>query len=130
METTVKTSKELNALHKEKSEALIILGYQLHKLIRDGKITDPDITKISERISKLDVEIYTGSGYRVPVEGEGICPGCGEQLASSMSAFCGKCGTNVKEFYSRDMAPCDKCGQLIQSKAQYCTICGVRREQQ
>ena len=130
METVVKNAKELNALHKAKSEALIILGYQLHKLVRDGQVTDPDIMKISDRISKIDTEIYIGSGNRVPVEGEGICPGCGEQLASSMSAFCGKCGTNVKEFYSRSMAPCGKCGQLIQTSAQYCTICGVRRVQQ
>jgi hypothetical protein len=127
---TVRTQKELTVLHKAKVETLIILGHHLHKLVRDGAITDPGLVQLSGKVSKLDAEIYVGSGSHVPAQGAGICPGCGEQLSSAVTAFCGKCGTNVKEFYSRDMAPCASCRQLVQSTAQYCVVCGVNRGQQ
>ncbi len=122
-----RTSGELNQLRKEKAEQLIILGRQMHRMIRDGYITDEGVVQIGRRISQIDVELFVGLGNQIPAQGEGICPQCGETLASVMTTFCGKCGANVAEFYSQAMSRCSRCGQLTQSAARYCSVCGVNR---
>ena len=120
-------SRDPNTLRREKETALLSLGKLMHKLIRDGNITDEACFMLSERIAQIDIELCHAEGNRVPMQGEGICPNCYVPLASPMAVFCGGCGTNLTEFYSRYMTRCGKCGQLTASGGGYCTVCGVKR---
>ena len=119
--------RDVGALRREKEAALLSMGKLMHKMLRDGSVKDDMCNRLSERIVQLDMEICIAEGRRIPMQGEGLCPHCGNMLASPMAAFCGTCGTNVNEFYARAMAECGKCHQLSRADAAYCTVCGTRR---
>jgi hypothetical protein len=127
METT---GKDINALRREKESALLLLGKMMHKLIRDGKISDDACFRLSEQIAQIDVDLCIAVGDRVPGQGEGICPNCGSVLAAQMAAFCGACGMNIAEYYSRNTVRCEKCNQITAMNGHYCTVCGCRRTAQ
>jgi len=118
---------DVNALQKEKATSLIALGKIMHKLIRDGSITDEACVRYSGRISQIDAELCVAEGRRIPRQGEGVCPICGALLASPVASFCGACGANVTEFYTQNTTTCERCGQITAADGQYCTVCGVRR---
>jgi RNA polymerase subunit RPABC4/transcription elongation factor Spt4 len=121
-------SKDTGALKKEKATALMSLGKLMHKHIRDGKVTDEACVRIADRIAQIDTEIVGAEGNTVPGRDKGVCPNCNVALASPMAAFCGGCGTDINEYYSRSMANCTRCSQLTPSDSKYCTVCGLRRE--
>ena len=121
------TVRDVNALRLEKEAALVSLGKMMHKLARDGKISDDVCNRLTERISHIDAELCIAEGGRVPGQGEGICPNCNAAIVSAMAAFCGACGTNIAEYYARNTANCGNCGQLTAYDGNYCTVCGVRR---
>ena len=120
-------SRDAHSLRREKDTALLSMGKMLHKLVRDGQIGDDACFRLSERIAQIDIELCHAEGNRVPMQGEGVCPNCYAMLASPMAVFCGSCGTNLTDFYSRYMSRCEKCGQLTAAGGGYCTVCGVKR---
>jgi len=121
----INSGVDINALRREKETALINLGKAMHKMIRDGEITNAAYSGLSERIAQIDSQICIYGGARVPAQGEGVCPICRNQIAPT-AAFCGGCGTNITDYYSQYTKQCNKCGQITASDGQYCTVCGSR----
>jgi len=118
---------DIQSLQREKDTALLTFGKIMHKIIRDGRITNDAYVQISERIAQIDTEICVLGGGQIPGQSDRICPNCKEMLPVGSDTFCGNCGTNITEFYSRNTVRCEKCRQLTVSDGAYCTVCGVNR---
>ena len=127
MSAGANSNRDIQSLLKEKEEVLLTFGKLLHKLIRDGKISSSSCVQMSERIAQIDASVCMHSGGRVPGQSERMCPNCRVPLTVGNDAFCGDCGTNVSEFYSRNTVRCNKCRQLAGAGGAYCTVCGVKR---
>ena len=120
-------NRDIRSLQREKETALLSFGKIMHKIVRDEKISSNACVQISERIAQIDAEICALGGGWIPGQNDNVCPNCRAMLAVGNEAFCGNCGMNVSEFYSRNTVRCDKCRQLTESNGAYCTVCGTKR---
>ena len=110
-----------------KLQKLIELGEAAHLLLRTGRLADPGMEEISEQIVTLDKEINAALGKRPPHRGDGRCPNCG--APHNNAVFCGSCGQNIDEFYSKPIPFCAVCGLMVEEDAEFCGICGSKREE-
>jgi len=118
--------RDVTALREEREAILISLGKVMHKIIRDGGLTDNECLRMSERIAQIDAEISKAEGGSIPIQGGGICPRCGSLLTTVTAQFCGKCGTNIAQYYAWNTTLCEKCGQITSTDGEYCIVCGAR----
>lgn len=114
-------------LEAQKLQKLVALGDEAHFQVRAQKMTDPKLCAISEEIIALDKELHALSGIATPEKGDGICPSCQTKIEGEVK-FCGNCGTNIEEYYSKKTARCVKCECIIGCDDQYCPVCGSKRE--
>ncbi|MCL2406057.1 MAG: hypothetical protein FWC92_11020 [Defluviitaleaceae bacterium] len=111
--------KEKLKIHK-----LVEMGKRAHMLVREGQMGDPELITLSDQLTWLDAETNAHMGRRAPVRGDGICPQCNMGFEGS---YCGGCGLNIDEFFSRPISTCEKCGFVVNADDAYCGVCGSKR---
>ncbi len=114
-------------LEVARMQKLQLLGNQMHLLLRTGQNTDKDGLVLANELIQIDRELFELTGDRTPEKGEGICPLCRNVLESGVK-FCGSCGANVDEYYSKNVARCDKCNSVVSVDDNFCPVCGCKRE--
>ena len=109
---------------KQKIQKLVEMGKRVHKLAREGQLTDPELLTLSSQLVQLDAAANAHLGKKAPVKGDGFCPQCGVQFVGT---FCGACGLNVDEFFERPLHTCKLCGFIVGEEDVFCGICGNKR---
>ena len=109
---------------KQKIQKLIDMGKRVHALAREGQMGDPELLELSRQLVRLDAEANAHMGKRPPVRGDGVCPQCRMAFEGS---FCGGCGLNIDEYFSRPVYACEVCGFVVEDADVYCGVCGVKR---
>ena len=111
---------------KQRIQRLIDMGERVHLLARLGHITDPELMTLSRKVMDLDRVINAHMGKQPPQKESGLCPQCG---AAFEGTFCGSCGLNIEEFYSKPFMVCHVCTSLIvEAEDLFCGVCGSQRE--
>ena len=110
----------------QKIQTLVEMGKRVHKMAREGRLTDPELMALSGQLTQLDAVANAHLGKKPPVKGDGPCPTCG---AHFVGAFCGACGLNVDEFFEKPVFTCNSCGYVVGDEDVFCGICGNKRGQ-
>ncbi|MFQ7521142.1 MAG: double zinc ribbon domain-containing protein [Clostridium sp.] len=121
------TNKKLESIRQKKSNIIFELGLVTYKKIRNGEITDYQLSKISEDIIGLDYVIYN-----MKCEKEGInnknsirCT-CGNDISKS-DKFCNECGKKVVLLdLIKENKICSNCEVIIEDDYSFCNCCGYK----
>ena len=109
---------------RQKIQKLVEMGKRVHMLVREGQVGDPELIALSNQVVALDAEVNAYMGKKPPVRSEGVCPQC---RAAFEGSFCGGCGLNIDEFFSKPIYSCDKCGYVVDAEDVFCGVCGSKR---
>ncbi|EOC99378.1 zinc ribbon domain-containing protein [Caldisalinibacter kiritimatiensis] len=115
--------KSISQLQHERVKKLVEIGEMTYAKIRKGEISNPNLVEISKDISELDKHIFIASKETK----ESYCPNCNEKLVGEVK-FCGKCGTNIKDYYENKMTKCAVCGELTPKESKFCMVCGRKMD--
>lgn len=124
---TAKLNSQINAEQKMIEELQAKVGRIYYEEYKNTSLENlkPLCIEIDEAYSRIEI-------YRAQIiEIKGIlpCPNCGVEL-SNESAFCSKCGTNVKAYIEEQRAKvsntpkCPNCNTEITEDMIFCTECG------
>jgi len=109
---------------RQKILKLVEMGKRVHMLVREGQVGDPELIALSGQIVMLDAEVNAHLGKKPPVRSSGVCPQCNMRFEGS---FCGGCGLNIDEYFSKPIYSCDKCSYVVDAGDVFCGVCGSKR---
>ena len=108
----------------QKIQKLVEMGERAHLLARLGQLGDSELVAMSAQVTELDKVINSGLGKKAPIRESGICPQCNVAFEGS---FCGGCGLNIDEFYSKPIVVCNACSFVMEAEDAFCGVCGSRK---
>ena len=131
----VETMKEVSKLNKtidnansKKAEALLELGIDVYKKIRECIIKDEELVQKCNSIVGFDYIIYDSKKKIEELKNltEGFACSCGHSLTYE-DKFCGGCGKKVEiPIDDIEYIICNSCDMNISSDVNFCPCCGVR----
>ena len=108
---------------KQKIQKLVEMGKRAHMLAREGQLGDPELVAMSGQLVQLDAEVNAHLGKKRPNREDGVCPQCS---AAFEGTFCGGCGLNIDEFFSKPVLVCTTCEFLVEESDVFCGVCGSK----
>lgn len=147
-------SAEIKALREEMKQLTEALGLQVLSLYDAGKVTHPELARLSERINELRDEIDNRNGELEQLKAQAAaaarhCPHCQAIVANDVE-FCPKCGArvcgtqpaqNARAGAAAQASPpaqpspgsqtivrlrCPKCKTIVSPGTAFCPTCGVK----
>lgn len=123
-----KVNKTMEEVYDKKAEALLELGINVYKKVREGTLNDKEIVEKCKNIIGFDYVIYDCKNKieELTKAEEGILCECGKTVGYE-DKFCGGCGSKV-EFIAEnlDYITCKYCDMKIEDKVNYCPCCGIK----
>jgi RNA polymerase subunit RPABC4/transcription elongation factor Spt4 len=139
-------SSQLTSMQGEMKQLTEALGLQTLSLFESGKIANPELARLCERIGELRSEVEQRklelqelkelAQAQMPVK----CPNCQTNVAGG-AEFCPKCGTPLRQKAAEPVAAtppqtrtvvrmrCPRCKTILPSDAGFCPTCGVKIKQ-
>jgi RNA polymerase subunit RPABC4/transcription elongation factor Spt4 len=135
-------SSQVKTLQTEMKQLTEALGLQTLSLYDAGKISNPELARLCERIGELRGEIKERRSELTDLKAQTAsssaqCPQCQAEVAAN-AEFCPKCGTRVR-MATTEPAPaatsptqktvrlrCPKCKTILPQEAGFCPTCGVK----
>ena len=133
---------QVKTLQTEMKQLTEALGLQTLSLYDSGKINNPELARLCERIGELRTEIKERRSELNDLKAQTVstsaqCPQCQAEVAAD-AEFCPKCGTRVR-MATTEPAPavssaaqttvrlrCPKCKTILPPEAGFCPTCGVK----
>jgi RNA polymerase subunit RPABC4/transcription elongation factor Spt4 len=133
---------QVKTLQTEMKQLTEALGLQTISLFDAGKIKNPELARLCERIDELRGEIQERRSELTELKAltstpTNQCPQCQAEVAAD-AEFCPKCGTRVR-MVQTEPAPaaspaqqktvrlrCPKCKTVLPADAGFCPTCGVK----
>jgi hypothetical protein len=125
-------SKMANSSTK-KAELLLNLGQTTYQLLRQGKLSNEMLMKLSSEITSIDKDIFEASlqvEELTKEEDTNMQCECGHELQSD-TKFCGGCGKSVSKdvaTHDEEKTTCTTCEVNIPASSSFCHCCGTKVE--
>jgi rRNA maturation endonuclease Nob1 len=136
-------SSQLTSMQGEMKQLTEALGLQVLSLFESGKIANPELARLCERIGELRSEIEQRKQELqelkelAQAQMPSKCPSCQASVAAG-AEFCPKCGTQLRKKSAEPTATpppqtrtivrmrCPKCKTILPTDAGFCPTCGVK----
>jgi RNA polymerase subunit RPABC4/transcription elongation factor Spt4 len=135
-------NSQVKTLQTEMKQLTEALGLQTLSLFDAGKISNPELARLCERIGELRTEIQERRSELNNLKAQAVtassqCPKCQAEVPAT-AEFCPKCGTRVRMAQTEPAsgAPpaaqqrvrlrCPKCKTILPPDAGFCPTCGAK----
>lgn len=133
----LQTAQEISQIKKlaqskmdERSMAIVALGEETYKKIRNAEINDSELLALGQPLLTIDQEIYQLqeklSIMTKEAQSTQSCPSCQAPISEN-DKFCGGCGTPVAPkttVTEGETVNCTRCEVPVPVTANYCGCCG------